>query len=141
MIKNGLPPIHPGEFLAETLEELGLSQAQFARAIGVSPMRISHVINGTRPVTAELALLFSRALDQSPQYWLNLQTDYDLKATEVTIRKQYRLLPDWPRLTCASYHPVAANASARESRKAHCLPWRCHPTDGAFSGSLKQINE
>jgi antitoxin HigA-1 len=88
MIKNGLPPIHPGEFLTETLEELGLSQAQFARAIGVSPMRISHVINGTRPVTAELALLFGRALDQSPQYWLNLQADYDLKATEVTIRKQ-----------------------------------------------------
>jgi antitoxin HigA-1 len=88
MIKNGLPPIHPGEFLAETLEELGISQAQFARAIGVSPMRISHVINGTRPVTAELALLFGRALDQSPQYWLNLQADYDLKATELTIRKQ-----------------------------------------------------
>ena len=88
MIKNGLPPIHPGEFLAEMLEELGLSQAQFARAIGVSPMRISRVINGTRPVTAELALLFGRALDQSPQYWLNLQADYDLKATEVTIRKQ-----------------------------------------------------
>jgi addiction module HigA family antidote len=88
MIKSGLPPIHPGEFLAETLEELGVSQAQFARAIGVSPMRISHVISGTRPVTAELALLFGRALDQSPQYWLNLQADYDLKATEVTIRKQ-----------------------------------------------------
>ncbi|NTU64964.1 MAG: HigA family addiction module antidote protein [Chloroflexi bacterium] len=88
MIKSGLPPIHPGEFLAETLEELGLSQAQFARAIGVSPMRISHVINGTRPVTAELALLFGRALDQSPQYWLNLQADYDLKATEVSIRKR-----------------------------------------------------
>jgi addiction module HigA family antidote len=88
MIKSGLPPIHPGEFLAETLEELSISQAQFARAIGVSPMRISHVISGTRPVTAELALLFGRALDQSPQYWLNLQADYDLKATEVTIRKQ-----------------------------------------------------
>jgi addiction module HigA family antidote len=88
MIKSGLPPIHPGEFLAETLEELGVSQAQFARAIGVSPMRISHVINGTRPVTAELALLFGRALDQSPQYWLNLQTAYDLKAAEATIHKQ-----------------------------------------------------
>ena len=88
MIKSGLPPIHPGEFLAETLEELGVSQAQFARAIGVSPMRISHVINGTRSVTAELALLFGRALDQSPQYWLNLQAAYDLKAAEATIHKQ-----------------------------------------------------
>jgi antitoxin HigA-1 len=90
MIKSGLPPIHPGEFLAETLQELGISQAQFARAIGVSPMRISHVVNGTRPVTAELALLFGRALEQSPQYWLNLQTAYDLKKTEVAISKQLR---------------------------------------------------
>ena len=85
MAKKGLPAIHPGEFLAETLEELGVSQAAFARALGVSPMRISHVIKGARPVTAELALLFGRALDQSPQYWLNLQADYDLKTAEASI--------------------------------------------------------
>ena len=48
MAKTGLPAIHPGEFLAETLEELGFSQAAFARAIGVSPMRISHVVKGAR---------------------------------------------------------------------------------------------
>ena len=53
-------------------------------------MRISHVVNGTRPVTAELALLFGRALGQSPQYWLNLQTAYDLKKTEAAISKQLR---------------------------------------------------
>jgi antitoxin HigA-1 len=80
MTVNGLPAIHPGEFLRETLTELGISQARFARAIGVSPMRVSHVINGARPVTAELALLFGRALNQSPQYWLNLQASYDLKS-------------------------------------------------------------
>ena len=90
MINSGLPPIHPGDFLAETLAELGISQAEFARAIGVSPMRISHVVKGTRPVTAELALLFGRALGQSPQYWLNLQTAYDLKRTEAAIGKQLR---------------------------------------------------
>jgi addiction module HigA family antidote len=88
MIDSGLPPIHPGEFLVETLHELGISQAQLARAIGVSPMRVSHVVNRTRPVTAELALLFGRALGQSPQYWLNLQTAYDLKKAEVAISKQ-----------------------------------------------------
>ena len=88
MVKNGLPPIHPGEFLRETLGELGLSQAQFASAIGVSPMRISHVTKGTRPVTAELALLFGRALGQSPQYWLNLQATYDLKTAEQSIGKR-----------------------------------------------------
>ena len=82
MIKQGLPAIHPGEFLAEILQELGISQARFARVIGVSPMRVSHVVNGTRPVTAELALRFGRALGQSPQYWLNLQASYDLKIAE-----------------------------------------------------------
>jgi addiction module HigA family antidote len=54
MAKKRLTTVHPGEFLAETLEELGFSQAAFARAIAVSPMRISHVIKGARPVTAEL---------------------------------------------------------------------------------------
>lgn len=78
-MKNGLPAIHPGEFLREILEDREMPQAKFARAIGVSAMRVSHVIKGTRPVIAELALLFGRALGQSPQYWLNLQTAYDLK--------------------------------------------------------------
>ncbi len=90
MLKNGLPPVHPGAFLRETLEELGVSQAQFARTVGVSSMRVSHVAKGTRPVTAELALLFGRALRQSPQYWLNLQADYDLKTAERSISKRLK---------------------------------------------------
>ena len=91
-IKNGLPPIHPGEFLKEALEESGTSQAEFARVIGVSPMRISQLVNGTRPVTAELALLFGRAFGQSPQYWLNLQAAYDLKTAEREIRGRLRAM-------------------------------------------------
>jgi len=87
MAKKGLTAIHPGDFLSETLGELGISQAEFARAIGISPMRISHIIKGARPVTAELALLFGRAFDQSPQYWLNLQTAYDLKTAEASLGK------------------------------------------------------
>lgn len=90
MAINGLSSIHPGEFLKEALEELGLSQAQFARAIGVSAMRVSHVVNGSRPVTAELALLFGRAFKQSPQFWLNLQATYDLKTAQRAIRTQLR---------------------------------------------------
>jgi addiction module HigA family antidote len=88
--KSGLPPIHPGEFLKEALEELGTSQAEFARAIGTSSMRISHVVNGTRPVTAELALLFGRAFGQTPQYWLNLQSDYDLKTAQQQMGNRLR---------------------------------------------------
>jgi antitoxin HigA-1 len=90
MTKRGMPPIHPGEFLAEILDELGLSQAAFARAIGISPMRVSHVVKGTRPVTAELALLFGRAFDQSPQYWLNLQAAHDLRLAEPTLAKRLK---------------------------------------------------
>lgn len=94
MTDSGLPAIHPGDFLTETLDELGITQAQFARAIGVSPMRVSHVINGARPVTAELALLFGRAFGQSPQYWLNLQATYDLKKTEPVIGERLRAVTE-----------------------------------------------
>ncbi len=67
-MKNRLPAIHPGAFLHEVLSELDVSQAEFARKTGVSAMRVSHIINGQRPVTAELALLFGQALGQTPQY-------------------------------------------------------------------------
>lgn len=80
--KNGLPPIHPGELLAEILHDRGMSQAAFAKVVGVSPMRISHVVRETRPVTAELALRFGRAFGQTAQFWINLQTSYDLKIAE-----------------------------------------------------------
>lgn len=83
---NGLPPIHPGELLRETLDDLGLTQAAFADAIGISPMRVSHVLRGDRPITAELALRLGRALGQTPQYWLNLQTTYDLKRAQAEFK-------------------------------------------------------
>ena len=66
MVKNGLPAIHPGEFLGEMLEEMGISQAEFARAIAVSPMRISHIIKGSRPVTAEPLLLLKTSISIQP---------------------------------------------------------------------------
>jgi len=89
-LKNGLPPIHPGVFLKEVLDELGIAQNAFAQAIDVSPMRVSHVIKGTRPVTAELALLFGKAFGQTPSYWMNLQTSYDLKIAEKALAQKVR---------------------------------------------------
>ena len=93
--RNGLPAIHPGELLEEILHDRGMSQAAFAKAIGVSPMRISHVVRGERPVTADLALRFGRAFGQTPQMWLNMQDDYDLKIAEreagTSLRKIRRL--------------------------------------------------
>jgi addiction module HigA family antidote len=85
--------VHPGDYLAEILAECGISQADFARATGVSPMRISHVVKGTRPVTAELALLFGKALSQTPEYWLNLQTAYDLASARSAVAQRLKRVP------------------------------------------------
>ena len=87
---NGLPPIHPDEYIREALEELGLSQAALAKSLGVSSMRISHVVREERPVTAELALRLGRSFGQSPQYWLNLQADYDLKMAKTKFKDSLR---------------------------------------------------
>jgi len=94
-LQNGLPAIHPGEYLAEILVELHLSQAEFARAISVSAMQISHIIHGKRRVTAELALLFGKAFEQSPEYWLNLQLAYDLKTAEKQLRTRLSSIPNF----------------------------------------------
>lgn len=83
---NGMPPIHPGEFLRETLDQMALTQAALAEAIGVSAMRVSHLLKCDRPVTAELALRLGRALGQTPRYWLNLQTTYDLKVAKTEMK-------------------------------------------------------
>jgi addiction module HigA family antidote len=83
---NGMPAIHPGEFLREILDDMALTQTAFAEAIGVSPMRVSHVLKGQRPVTAELALRLGLALRQTPQYWLNLQAAYDLKVAQAELK-------------------------------------------------------
>ena len=83
---NGLPPVHPGEYIREALEGLGITQAALAKALGVSAMRISHQVRKERPVTAELALRLGQAFGQSPQYWLNLQAAYDLKVARLALK-------------------------------------------------------
>ena len=82
---ENMPPLHPGVLLREMLEDFGVSQVEFANVSGISAMRVSHVINGTRPVTAELALQFGRVFGQSPQYCINLQAAYELEKAEQLI--------------------------------------------------------
>ena len=84
--KNGLPAIKPGEFVAEILEELGKTQADLARAIGVNAMRVNHVIAGTRSINAEMAVLLAKAFGTTPQYWMNLQATYDLKTLDKDVQ-------------------------------------------------------
>ncbi len=82
MSKARIAPVHPGVYLRELLEELGVTQYRLARDIRVPAMRISHVVRGSRPVTAELALRLGRYLGQSPRYWQNLQSRYEMDVAE-----------------------------------------------------------
>ncbi len=72
-------PPHPGELLLEDfLKPMEMTQADFARHIGVSFKRINEIINGKRGVTPETALLFAQAFGNAPQFWLNVQNTFDL---------------------------------------------------------------
>ena len=84
MNDNTIFPIHPGEHLAEFLEELGISQYRLAKTIGVPPRRINEIVHGRRSVTADTALRIGRALGLTPEFWLNLQRMYDLDVARNT---------------------------------------------------------
>lgn len=73
---------HPGEFLRELLDELGISQTKFHERTGMSMQRISEIINGKRGITPETAWILGGAFGQSPKYWMNLQTMHDLTRTK-----------------------------------------------------------
>ena len=72
-------PIHPGEHLAEILDELEISQYRLATAIGVSPRRINEIVHGNRSISVDTALRIGKALRTTPDFWLNLQRLYDLE--------------------------------------------------------------
>lgn len=75
-----LPPIHPGEVLrTEFLAPLSLSQRRLAKGLSVSPRRISEIILGKRSISADSALRLGRFFRTSPQFWLNLQSRFDLE--------------------------------------------------------------
>src|SRR5580658_3547944 len=75
-----LAPVHPGEVLLhDFMEPLGLSQYALAKAIGVTPMRVSQIVRGQRAVTVDTALRLSRYFGTRPGWWLDLQTYYDLE--------------------------------------------------------------
>jgi addiction module HigA family antidote len=80
MAENAFAPITPGEMLRdEFLAEYGLSQNRLAKAIGISPNRIAEIVNNRRRITADTALRLSLYFGNSPEFWLNLQSYYDLK--------------------------------------------------------------
>lgn len=79
MLPKNRPPTHPGDMLLkEFLEPLGVSQSEFARHLGWTFARLNEIIKGRRRVTADSALALGEALGTGPEFWLNLQRDWDL---------------------------------------------------------------
>jgi addiction module HigA family antidote len=76
---NEMRPIHPGEILKDELMEIGMSANAFAHELHVPANRITAIINGNRSITADTALRISRFFGTTPEFWLNLQSAYDLK--------------------------------------------------------------
>lgn len=76
--RKKLPPVHPGQILAEDLKDAGLSMNQLAKAICVPMNRISAIVNGQRGITGDTAVRLARYWGTSEEYWMNLQSRYEL---------------------------------------------------------------
>jgi len=84
-----LSPIHPGEVLLEDfMKPLGLSQYRLAKDIGVTPIRISQIVNGQRAITVDTALRLARYFGTSAAVWLRMQIRYDLEVAEKELREK-----------------------------------------------------
>ena len=89
-------PIHPGEILADELEELGVSPTELSRQIRVPANRISQIINGKRSITGDTALRLAQWFGTSPQFWMNLQALYDVRMAEQEAGTEIKTLPTKP---------------------------------------------
>jgi len=88
-----LTPIHPGGHLAEELEVLDMSAAELARKIDVPTNRVTQILNGTRAITGDTALRLAHFFGTSAQFWLNLQSLYDLRLAREKAGKSIKALP------------------------------------------------
>jgi addiction module HigA family antidote len=85
--------IHPGEHLAEQLEELSMSAAELGRQLGVPTNRITAILKGQRAITGDTALRLGHFFGNSPEFWLNLQALYELRTAELKLGGAIKALP------------------------------------------------
>ena len=89
-------PVHPGEILADELEEVGVSPTELSRQIRVPANRISQIINGKRSISGDTALRLAHWFGTSPQFWMNLQALYDVRLAEEEAGTEIKTLPTKP---------------------------------------------
>lgn len=90
--------IHPGEHLAEELDALNMSAAELARQLKVPTNRVTEILNGQRAITGDTALRLAHFFGTSPEFWLNLQSLYELRLAEAKTGKAIKKLPTLKRL-------------------------------------------
>jgi len=90
------PAIHPGEILADELRELGITPTELSRQIKVPPNRITQIIHGRRGITGDTALRLGHWFGTGPQFWLNLQTAYEIRLAEKIAGDEVARLPRRP---------------------------------------------
>jgi addiction module HigA family antidote len=90
-------PTHPGEILAEELSALNVSPTEFSRQIRVPANRVSQIINGKRSITGDTALRLGHWFGTNPQFWMNLQGQYDVRIAEQQTGPEIKGLPTKPR--------------------------------------------
>lgn len=100
--------VHPGLVLKDELDELGISPTEFARQIDVPPNRVSQIITGKRSITGDTALRFGHWFDIEPQFWLNLQSQFDLAVADRETGNAIRHLPTRASLSSAPDQPQPA---------------------------------
>ena len=87
------PPIHPGEILADELQEIGVRPTELAREINVPANRVTQIIHGRRGITGDTALRLGHWFGNSAQFWLNLQSAYDIRVAEAKVGGEIAKLP------------------------------------------------
>ena len=87
------PPIHPGEILADELAEIGLSASELARQISVPANRLTQIINGQRSISGDTALRLAHWFGNSPAFWMNLQSSFEIRKAEEMAGDQIKELP------------------------------------------------
>lgn len=85
--------VHPGQVLKDELEELGVTPTELSRQIEVPPNRVSQIIAGKRSITGDTALRFGHWFGMDPQFWLNLQAQFDLAQADKETGESIRHLP------------------------------------------------
>ena len=85
--------VHPGEILREELAEFGITPTSFARQIDVPPNRVGQIIAGRRSITGDTALRFGHWFGVDPQFWMNLQSQYDLAIADQQVGETVKKLP------------------------------------------------